>query len=209
MTTDLTIRDARTDEFSAIGRLLVEVYSGLAGFPTPAEQPQYYEMLENIGRLAERPQARLLVAVAPQGELAGAIVYFGDMAHYGSGGSATCVKNASGIRLLGVSTRHRNLGAGRALTQACIELALKAGHAEVILHTTEAMQIAWRLYERLGFARSEDLDFSQQGLRVFGFRFRLNWPAWPSDCACCRFRLRPCLEISRRLVELGTRQARG
>jgi ribosomal protein S18 acetylase RimI-like enzyme len=174
VSTDLIIRDARADEFTAIGRLLVEVYSGLAGFPTPAEQPQYYELLSNIGRLTEKPQARLLVAVTPQGELAGAIVYFGDMAQYGSGGIATSVKNASGIRLLGVSTRHRKLGAGRALTQACIELARKAGHAEVFLHTTQAMQIAWRLYESLGFVRSEELDFSQLGLPVFGFRLRLE-----------------------------------
>jgi hypothetical protein len=36
------------------------------------------------------------------------------------------------------------------------------------------MRIAWELYERLGFARSEDLDFSQQGLSVFGFRLALN-----------------------------------
>ena len=174
MSTDLTIRDARADEFTAIGRLLVEVYSSLAGFPTPAEQPPYYELLENIGRLTEKPQARLLVAVTPQGELAGSIAYFGDMAHYGSGGIATCVKNASGIRLLGVRTRHRNLGAGRALTQACIELARKARHGEVILHTTQPMQVAWHLYESLGFVRSEELDFSQQGLPVFGFRVRLR-----------------------------------
>lgn len=174
LSTDLTIRDARPDEFTAIGRLLVEVYSGLAGFPTPAEQPQYYELLENIGRLTEKPQARLLVALTKQGELAGGIAYFGDMAHYGSGGIATRVTNASGIRLLGVSNRHRILGAGRALTQACIELARKARHVEVILHTTQAMPIAWRLYESLGFVRSEDLDFPQQGLPVFGFRLRLE-----------------------------------
>lgn len=174
MGTNLTIRDARPEEFTAIGRLLVEVYSGLAGFPTPAEQPQYYELLANIGRFTEKPQARLLVAVASQGELVGGIVYFGDMAHYASGGSATSLKNASGIRLLGVRTRYRNLGAGSALTQACIELARGAGHAEVILHTTKAMQVAWRLYESLGFVRSEDLDFSQQGLTVFGFRLRLK-----------------------------------
>jgi GNAT superfamily N-acetyltransferase len=144
VSTELTIRDARPDEFTALGRLLVEVYSGLAGFPTEAAQPQYYELLADIGRF------------------------------YGSGGTATSVKNASGIRLLGVSTRYRNLGAGRALTQACIELARKAGRAEVILHTTRAMQVAWRLYESLGFVRSEDLDFSQQGLPVFGFRLRLK-----------------------------------
>jgi hypothetical protein len=35
------------------------------------------------------------------------------------------------------------------------------------------MRIAWGLYEKLGFVRSEDLDFSQQGLPVFGFRLKL------------------------------------
>lgn len=35
------------------------------------------------------------------------------------------------------------------------------------------MRLAWGLYERLGFQRSEDLDFAQQGLPVFGFRCRL------------------------------------
>ncbi len=62
---------------------------------------------------------------------------------------------------------------GRALTLACLDLAREQGHAQVILHTTEAMRIAWGLYERLGFQRSEDLDFAQQGLPVFGFRHRL------------------------------------
>jgi hypothetical protein len=35
------------------------------------------------------------------------------------------------------------------------------------------MQIAWSLYERLGFERSKDLDFMQEKLPVFGFRLRL------------------------------------
>jgi GNAT superfamily N-acetyltransferase len=174
VSTDLTIRDARPDEFAALGSLLVEVYSRLSGFPTPAEQPLYYELLANIGRFTEKPQARLLIAVSPQGGLVGGVVYFGDMAHYGSGGTATSLKNTSGIRLLGVSPAHRHLGAGRALTKSCIELARKAGHVQVILHTTRAMQVAWRLYEQLDFVRSEDLDFSQQGLPVYGFRLSLR-----------------------------------
>lgn len=172
MTTPLMIRDLHQDEFGTLGRLMVEVYSNLEGFPTPEEQPRYYELLANIGTFTEKKDARVLVAVTPDGELVGGIVYFGDMAEYGSGGTATLVKDASGIRLLGVSPTFRNQGAGRALTEACIRLARERGHSQVLLHTTQAMQTAWRLYERLGFVRSEDLDFSQQGLPVFGFRLR-------------------------------------
>jgi ribosomal protein S18 acetylase RimI-like enzyme len=174
MNPPLTIRDLRPEECDALGQLLVDAYSGLDGFPTPGQQPAYYEMLANIGSFATRPATRVLVALTPAGALAGGGVYVADRAQDGSGGTASMVPNASGIRLLGVDPKFRRSGAGRALTQACIQLAREAGHDQVILHTTQAMQIAWGLYESLGFARSGDLDFSQQGLPVFGFRLKLR-----------------------------------
>jgi ribosomal protein S18 acetylase RimI-like enzyme len=169
-----TIRDVQPSEAGPLGRLMVDVYSSLEGFPTPEEQPRYYELLANVAQFAERPGARVLVAVTMAGELLGGVVYFGDMAQYGSGGVATTIANASGIRLLGVDPRSRGAGVGKSLTNACIRLAREAGHAEVILHTTAPMQIAWRMYERLGFVRAEELDFLQEGYPVLGFRLRLN-----------------------------------
>ena len=174
MTQPFRIRDLRAEEAVELGRLMMEVYSQLEGFPTPTEQPKYYELLVDIGRFAEQPDARVLVALTAQDELAGGVVYFGDMAEYGSGGTATAERNASGIRLLGVSPRVRGQGVGQALILACVQLAKERGHGQVILHTTEAMRVAWRLYERLGFVRSEDLDFAQQDLPVFGFRLGLG-----------------------------------
>jgi len=167
------IRDLRPSEFESLGRLMVRVYSSLEGFPTPAEQPAYYELLANIGQFSERPHARVLVAVDRSGTILGGVVYFGDMAHYGSGGIASEERNASGIRLLGVDPAHRGAGVGRALTNACIELAREAGHAQVVLHTTQVMRAAWSLYERLGFVRAPELDFLQEGFPVFGFRLTL------------------------------------
>lgn len=173
MALDLVIRDIRADEHAALGQLMVEVYADLDGFPKPTEQPGYYEKLTNIGRLSELKDAKVLVAIAPDLGLIGGVVYFGDISVYGSGGAATKENDASGIRLLGVSARGRGRGAGKALTEACIQLARDARHRQVILHTTQAMQTAWALYERLGFARSTDLDFMQGELPVFGFRLAL------------------------------------
>ncbi len=173
MTTGLIIRDLQASEHVPLGQLLVRVYACLAGFPSPQEQPGYYEMLANIGRFTEKPATRVLVALA-NGGLVGGVVYFGDMAQYGSGGSATQVKNAAGIRLLAVDPDARGLGVGKALTDACIEAARAQGVAEVVLHTTKAMQVAWAMYERIGFVRSPDLDFLQGELPVFGFRLALN-----------------------------------
>ena len=55
MSAPLEVRDVRPAEFDALGRLMVEVYSGLDGFPKPADQPRYYEMLAGIGRFTEKP----------------------------------------------------------------------------------------------------------------------------------------------------------
>jgi len=101
------------------------------------------------------------------------VVYYDDMSMYGSGGTATQEKMASGIRLLCVDPDFTGLGIGKALTNECIRLAKANGNQQVILHTTQAMDIAWGLYEKIGFVRSEDLDFSQEGLPVFGFRLKL------------------------------------
>ncbi|SIT49187.1 N-acetyltransferase GCN5 [Paraburkholderia ribeironis] len=174
MSTNLSIRDGKGNELSRLGSLLVKVYAALPGFPTPDEQPGYYEMLANIARFAEKPGARVLVALSELNELAGGVVYFGDMSQYGSGGIATTMQHASGIRLLGVDPAFRTMGVGKALTLACIDLARQSGHSQVILHTTKAMQLAWGMYEKLGFVRAEDLDFSQQGLQVYGFRLALR-----------------------------------
>ena len=106
-------------------------------------------------------------------ELLGGLVYFADMAEYGSGGSATRERNASGFRLLAVAPEARGRGGGRALVLHCIELARAGQQGQVILHTTAAMKVAWRMYEQLGFQRSPDLDFSQGDLPVFGFRLHL------------------------------------
>lgn len=173
MTGPVRIRDIRPEESAALGRLLVEVYARLEGFPTPDEQPRYYEMLANIGDFTQKKDAKVLVAVGDDGELVGGVVYFGDMAAYGSGGSATTITDASGIRLLGVDPRARGTGVGKALTKACIQLARDRRHTRVILHTTQAMRVAWSMYERLGFERAEELDFMQGSLPVFGFSLAL------------------------------------
>lgn len=170
MAPEFTIRDVAPGEAEALGRLMVDAYSRLDGFPSPQERPRYYEMLARVASLTERPGTRVLVAVTESETLLGGVVSFADMAQYGSGGTATLETNASGIRLLAVDPAHRASGVGRALTMFCIDRARACGHAQVILHTTRAMTIAWGMYERLGFRRSPDLDFIQEGLEVFGFR---------------------------------------
>jgi GNAT superfamily N-acetyltransferase len=167
------VRNAKPEEFATVGRLMVEVYSQLEGFPKEKEQPNYYEMLRQVGNFTSKPDTELLVAVGTGGAIKGAVVYFGDMQYYGSGGTATREKNAAGFRLLSVVNDARGLGVGKLLTLSCIEKAKLQKQQQVIIHTTKAMQTAWKMYEKMGFSRSEDLDFVQEQLLVFGFRLLL------------------------------------
>ena len=166
-------RNAKPEEFEAAGELMVQVYSQLDGFPKENEQPAYYKMLRNVGSLTVKPDTELLIAVSPEGNIDGAVIFFGDMQYYGSGGTATKEKNSAGFRLLAVNPKTRGAGIGKLLTIYCINRAKEKKAGQVVIHTTKAMLTAWKMYEKLGFRRSEDLDFMQEALPVFGFRLKL------------------------------------
>jgi predicted N-acetyltransferase YhbS len=172
MGNNIVIRNAQPEEFPQIGEMLVSVYSQLDGFPKPDEQPAYYNLLLNVGMFA-KPGTEIIAAVNNLGIVVGAVVYFSDMQHYGSGGTAIYEKNSSGFRLLAVSNNERGKGIGKILTKECIIRAHSKSHKQVIIHSTQAMQTAWKMYESLGFNRSVDLDFMQGDLQVFGFRLLL------------------------------------
>lgn len=167
------IRNAQPSEFEETGQLMVEVYSELKGFPKQTDFPEYYDLLLHIGKLTEKPEVTLLVALSPEEEVSGAVVYFGDMSQYGSKGIAPNESNAAGIRFLAVSNSARGQGIGKALTLACIQKAKESGLEQVILHTTHTMMTAWKMYEGMGFQRAEELDFFQGDLHVYGFRYFL------------------------------------
>ncbi len=168
------LRNAHPQEYQDIGQLMVNAYAQLEGFSTPDEQPKYYQTLANVGDFTQNPGVELLVAVAPSGNIGGAVVYFDDIQFYASKGKATEEKNTAAFRLLAVDLAHRGNGLGKLLTQACIHKAQANGADQLIIHSTNAMKIAWKMYEKLGFQRSDDLDFMQGTIRVCGFRLWLN-----------------------------------
>jgi ribosomal protein S18 acetylase RimI-like enzyme len=174
MASTLTIREARPEEFAALGELLVNCYASLPGMPTVEEQPDYYGRLREVSKRVASPGLRIYVATDPSGALLGCVDFIADMKHYASGGSASSVPDAAGIRLLAVDPARRGGGVGKELTGFCIDRARELGRSQVVLHTTRAMQTAWGMYERLGFVRFPEIDFRQGDLEVFGFRLPLS-----------------------------------
>ncbi len=170
----LIIRNARPEEFEEVGKLMVNVYSQLEGFPDKFEQPEYYELLLNVGNFTKKNNTELLVAILNENKVAGAVVYFSDLKNYGSGGTITGIQNASGFRLLAVDPDERGKGIGKLLSKACIERAISHNQKELYIHSTASMNIAWGMYERLGFVRCKEIDFFQGELSVYGFKLALE-----------------------------------
>lgn len=168
---EILVREARPDEHEALGTLMASVFGSLEGFPGPTEQPGYYELLANVGAFATRPDTVVMVAVIDD-RLVGGVVYFSEMANYGSGGDGVADReaNTSAFRFLAVDPSARGLGVGKALVERCLALARQAGHHQLIIHSSAVMTTARRMYDRLGFVRAPDLDFMQHIFPILGFR---------------------------------------
>jgi N-acetylglutamate synthase-like GNAT family acetyltransferase len=173
MTPSYQIRNAKPEEFAEISQLMIKTFEQQEGFPKRHEQPDYYHLLANIGDFIKKSNSELLVAVTPDHKIMGTVVYFDKMEFYGSGGIATQEVNTSSFRLLSVDDAARGKGVGKQLVLVCIEKARQHQAKQLVIHTTKSMQTAWKLYEALGFYRSEDLDFPMGDLIIYGFRLKL------------------------------------
>lgn len=167
------IREAHSNEYQALGELMVEVYSNLDGFPNEDEIPEYYNHLRNVGDFTQQPKVKLFVAVSSEEQIDGGLVYFGDMRYYGAGDESTLIQKAAAFRLLAVNPKTRGSGLGTKLIELCFSQARKEGFNELMIHSTKYMMTAWKIYERMGFERFPDIDFERAGVYVYGFKYKL------------------------------------
>lgn len=122
--------------------------------------------LEYVRDAASRAKvADVLVAVDEVGVVLGTVTYVSD------GPLADIAGPAEGeFRMLAVSHAARGRGVGERLVRACVERARAAGKRRLVLSTQPKMVTAHRLYERLGFQRAPERDWSPEPdltLRVY------------------------------------------
>jgi GNAT superfamily N-acetyltransferase len=154
-------------QLAALGDITVAAYRGLPGRPT---SDRYAAMLRDVAARAR--EAEVLVAVADDGALLGGVTYVGDTA---SEWAEFDAPDEACFRMLAVSDEARGQGVGAALVQACIDRARGDGKARISLLTTDNMQAAHRLYERLGFRRSPESDMIVEGgLNLRSYVFHLE-----------------------------------
>jgi GNAT superfamily N-acetyltransferase len=161
MTPEVTVRKVRPEEHEALGVLTVAAYRALLGDDLSGD---YAEELVDVD--ARAAQAEVLVAVDRDQRLLGGITYIpgpGPMAWFERADEA-------GVRMLAVAPEAQGRGVGAALVAACMDRARAAGKARVLLHTTAAMTVAHRLYQRAGFRRIPERDWTlEDGLLLLAY----------------------------------------
>ena len=163
------VRLARPDEYPALGRLTVEAYAAIDPGVTASA---YADELRDVAGRAVGADVLVAVDERSGGEVLGGVTYVPDTS---SPSAEFADADAAGIRMLAVAAGARRRGVGEALTLACIERARAAGRGQIVLHSTDRMTAAHRLYRRLGFARDPSLDCEgEPGLWLRGFRLRLD-----------------------------------
>jgi GNAT superfamily N-acetyltransferase len=111
-------------------------------------------------RAVERRSKEAVVFVAEiDSEIVGAVAYVDDPSS--PWGASEGMRPGEGlIRMLAVDPEAQGSGAGGALIDTCIERARADGKHSLVLHTTPWMTTAHRLYERRGFIRIPDRDWT-------------------------------------------------
>lgn len=159
------IREARPDEFDAIGELTVETYR-TAG----ESSEEYYPELRDVAERAA--QVPVLVAIDSETDaLLGSVTYVPGPGPYHEGEFG---EDAT-FRMLAVAAVAQGRGVGRALVEACIDRARADGRAGIGIYTRPFMTVAHGLYERLGFERIRELDWEfEPGEWLWAYRLALR-----------------------------------
>jgi GNAT superfamily N-acetyltransferase len=168
---ELRIRDARTDDRGAIEAVTLTAYQEYAAL-MPAHWEGYRQnILATLA--AARPEAQIVAE--EDGRIVGTVLLYpaGSVMARPGGGSITLAWPE--VRLLAVAPAARGRGVGVTLMHECMLRARQSGAAALTLHTTDVMEAAMRLYERLGFRRAPELDIQPApDVTIKGYRVGLE-----------------------------------
>ena len=145
----VVVEPATPADHGRIAELTVGVYID-GGFANPG----YATELADVAGRATR--AELLVVRDDGGRVVGSVALVLD----GDFGEVTESDDEAGFRMLVVDPVAQGRGIGAALVEECLARARAAGKRRVVISTATRMTAAHRLYERLGFTRLPERDWT-------------------------------------------------
>jgi ribosomal protein S18 acetylase RimI-like enzyme len=144
-----TVGTASPEDYPRIAELTVDAYVGDGLAPE-----RYVPTLADVASRAR--VAELLVARDDDGRIVGSVA----LVLSGEFGEILASDEEAGFRMLSVDRSARGQGIGDLLVRACLDRARAAGRTRMVLSTDVRMTAAHRLYERLGFSRLPERDWS-------------------------------------------------
>lgn len=162
---EFAVRPATDEELETVGQITVSAYCD-DGFIAPDDD--YVQQLGDAARRAR--EAEVWVAADSSGVL-GSVTF----CRPGSAFAELSRDNEGEFRMLGVAGHSRRRGVADALVVRCIERSRELGYDALVLCSMRQMTTAHRLYERLGFRRVPERDWSPvEGVDLLGFSLRLD-----------------------------------
>ena len=146
----LTIRTATPAELPELGRLTVTAYSSAGDLP--ADDPY----LLHLADPASRSDGCDLLVAADGERLVGGVTFV----HPGSPNAEVATDGEAEVRTLAVLPDAQGRGVGATLVTACLDRARAAGLPAVALCVVRENATAHRLYQRFGFTRTPERDWS-------------------------------------------------
>jgi ribosomal protein S18 acetylase RimI-like enzyme len=160
----LDIRHATPEEYAAIADLCVAAYA-----PFMVGDNHYVGTLRDVARRAAA--AELLVAA--DGGVLGTVTFVPDGGPLGE----IAGPHEAEFRMLAVDPAAQGRGVGTALLERVLADSRARGHEAVVCSSLPQMRAAHRIYERLGFQRAPDRDWSPvSGVHLIAFTVTLEAP---------------------------------
>jgi GNAT superfamily N-acetyltransferase len=155
------VRDALPGELAEVGEIRVAAYVA-DGFMSP--DSGYAPTLRALGGDGD---GEILVAVDEGG---GRMLGTVTLQFWPHGGEIGVGRDEAEIRALAVTPGAQGRGTGTALLKAVIERAERAGVRRLLLLTQQEMKTAQRMYQRAGFLRLPDRDWSPvEGVNLLAY----------------------------------------
>jgi ribosomal protein S18 acetylase RimI-like enzyme len=161
----IEVRPATPGDYPAIAELTVAAYE--ADGQIGPDHPYRYVLADVAGRA---PAGELLVAVDGE-EVLGSVLFV----EAGSAFAEMAGPGEAEFRMLAVSPKAQRRGIGERLVRACLDRARDRGAERVVISARDFVRAPLRLYDRLGFVRVPERDWSPvPGVVLVALRFDLT-----------------------------------
>ena len=168
----LYIRDGHESDRDAIQDVTLSAYQQYAAVLPPTHWESYRRNI--LDTLADVRPAEQIVA-EQNGAVVGAVLLYPAGTVFSGLDGASITLAWPEVRLLAVAPATRGQGIGKALMQECVRRAQQSGSAAITLHTSDMMEVAMHMYERMGFVRTPEFDFQPApGVTIKGYRLSLD-----------------------------------